>query len=691
MILLMLSVFATFVENPPVIDGKLDKVWMEAKPITGFTQEEPDEGKPASERTYVYLLTDGKNLYVAFDCRTNGRKPQIHIRGWDNCRGDEVGIYLDTFGDKRTAYFFNISAAGTQEDGIITRGGASFDDSWDGVWFAATSSSDSGFIVEVKIPFKSIRFAKNTTWNVQFRREIPPLGETDYYSPVNRFTGFRISNFVPLEGINPEIKGRFLEVYPVGLVRYTDKLNFDGGVDISYNPSAAFGFNLTVNPDFAQIEADPFQVNLSRYAIYLSERRPFFVEGQEMFTITTGHDLNIGPGPVKVLYTRNIGKILNDSTEVPIRIGLKSIFKITGSEGALMYVNTGEAGSEPNASFYALRLSRDILGVTQGITYTGKEYHGGRTRVLTLDGSYVSGPNDIVYQFSYGDSSGIGGTAIYFNYRKMSQDLMASFYFRNIEDDYRISEVGYVAQKGISSGGVIGRLFVNKGPFRVWGGGIGAGTGKEVYLNNYAKIGFVYLFFNTKNNWNFSVHASGGEAYEDTSNYEFKYISKEVGLDMHSDWSKPLAFNLWFNENYGFNWNAGHLGYMFNTGVYIGLKPVPSIGMGIRNSIVGWYREGAMGTDLLKWSNVEDLYYTISPEVSLYATTKLKFSLRGEGVWEKGNGKIIYYNINPLISYNVSPKSWVYIVYSNEKQLSDDHFVTINSGGVFKVRYLFYF
>ncbi|RKZ20384.1 hypothetical protein DRQ23_09165 [bacterium] len=693
MILLVLSIVAVHVADPPVLDGHLEKVWFTAQPITKFTQTEPDEGKPATEKTFVYVLTDGKNLFVAFDCRTNGRKPQVHIRGWDSCRGDEVGVYLDTFGDKRTAYFFNVSAAGTQEDGIVTRGGAAFDDSWDGVWFAKTSYSDTGFVVEIKIPFRSIRYVENTDWNIQFRREIPDKGETDYYSPVPRFPGFRISTFVPLEGIKPRVKGRFLEIYPVGILRHSEKFSFDGGLDISYNPTSAFGFNLTLNPDFAQIEADPYVVNLSRYAVYLEEKRPFFLEGQELFTLKTSGDLNIGPGPIRILYTRNIGKIVNDSTEVPIKVGVKGIFKIKGSEGAFMFVNTGSAGTEPQSNFYALRLSKNIMGVTQGLTYTGKEYQDGRTRVITLDGSYVAGANDILYQISYGDSCGIGGLAEYFNFRRFSRDMLASFYFRNIEEDYKIGEVGYVGQKGISTGGVVGKLFVNKGPFKVWGLGIGFGSGKEVYLENFSKVGFGYIFFNTWNNWNFSAHASGGEAWEDTSTTgaEFKYINKEFGLNLNSDWSKPVAFSSWLNLSYGFNWYAWHSGYMANGGVYIGIKPVPSISMGISNKVDAWWSESTYGVSLLDKNNIEDLYYTIRPEINIHKTTKLEFSLRGEVVWEMDSGRFISYVVNPLISYNFSPKSWVYLVYMLQKEYDGSTYQTIDQGAVFKVRYLLYF
>ena len=693
MIILILSIVATQVSKPPVLDGHLEDVWFKAQPITGFVQTEPDEGKPATEKTYVYVLTDGKNLFIAFDCRTNGRKPRVHIRGWDSCSGDEVSVYLDTFGDKRTAYFFNVSAAGTQEDGIITRGGAAFDDSWDGVWFAKTSYSDTGFVVEIKIPFRSIRYAENAEWNIQFRRLIPDRGETDYFSPVKRFIGFRISTFVPLEGIKPRVKGRFLEIYPVGMLRYSDHFSFDGGIDISYNPTSAFGFNLTMNPDFAQIEADPYVVNLTRYAVYLDEKRPFFLEGQELFTLKTSNNMNIGPGPLKILYTRNIGKIVDDSTVVPIRLGVKGIFKIKGSEGAFMFVNTGRAGTEPQSNFYALKLSKGILGTTQSLTYTGKEYHGGRTRVITLDGSYVAGANDILYQISYGDSCGIGGLAEHFNFQRVTNDVVAGFYFRNIEDDYKIGEVGYIGQKGISTGALVGKFFVNKGPFRVWGFAVGPGAVKEVYLENFTKAGWGFLFFNTKNNWNFSLNASLGEAWEDTSSTgaEFKYTGKAFGMNLNSDWSKPVAFSSWLNFSYGFNWYAWHSGYMANGGVYIGIKPVPSVGIAINNKVDAWWSENTYGVSLLDKDNIEDIYFRISPDVTIHKTTKLEFTLRGEGVWEMDSGRFIQYIVNPLISYNLSPKSWVYLVYMLQKDYDGSTYQTTDQGAVFKVRYLLYF
>ncbi len=130
---------------------------------------------------------------------------------------------------------------------------------------------------------------------------------------------------------------------------------------------------------------------------------------------------------------------------------------------------------------------------------------------------------------------------------------------------------------------------------------------------------------------------------------------------------------------------------MANGGVYIGIKPVPSISMGISNKVNAWWSENTYGVSLLDKNNIEDLYYTISPEINIHTTTKLEFSLRGEGVWEMGSGRFISYVVNPLISYNFSPKSWVYLVYMLQKEYDGSTYQTIDQGAVFKVRYLLYF
>ena len=694
MLFLLFSVVPLFVHNAPKIDGRLEPIWFAAQPVTGFTQQQPEEGKPATEKTDIYLLTDNKNLYVAFMCHTNGREPEVYVRGWDNVSGDAVTLYLDTFGDRRSCYFFTVAASGTQEDGIVTRGGESFDNSWDGVWFAASRVVKDGYVVEMKIPFKAVRYAKGQ-WGVQFGRVIPVKGETDYYKPMPQFPGFRISLFDTLKGINPDVKGRFLEVYPVGIIKQDGKLSPDAGVDISYNPSDILGLNLTMNPDYAQIEADPFQVNLSKYALYLKEKRPFFLEGQEMFNIKKSENFNIGSGPIKILYTRNIGKVVDDSLYVPIRLGAKFITKGKGFEGTGMYVNTGAKGSEPQAHYIALRGAKQLSpGFTTGLTYIGKETDIQYTRTLTADGSYVKGFNNMIFQGSYADSSGTSGLAGYFKWAYFNPKRMFQVNISYIDTTYNISETGYIGGKGSSVNLFGGRMFFPKtSPIRYFGTGLLYNAGRGEGVKNISQGGGGMIFLRTRNDWNGSMWINVMDNYESTGSGIVHYSGNTAGLSLGSNFSGMFGVNFWANLNYGFNYQAWHLGYYGQGGMYFMFRPTSNIGIGMPISIMPYWKESADWKDLYKKEDLEDAYITVSPSLSYHFSTRINMDLRGEIVYIESMGRMYQYRINPVISYNISAKSWVYLVYTSTDvyNTEGDNFMETDRGAVFKIRYLFYF
>lgn len=686
MIFFFLSFVVPFVENPPKIDGILEEVWNLSPVISNFTQQEPLEGEPATESTYVYLLQDKENLYVAFKCY-QGVKPVLEIRGWDNASGDYVTIFIDTYGDGDKAYFFTVSTSGTQEDGIVVRGGVSSDYTWNGIWFAKAYLTDYGYNVEMKIPFKSIRY-KNGEWGLQASRWIDKKDEWDYYIPVKRFQGLRVCDFSKIV-VHPEIKGRFLEVYPVALVKYSSDLRPDMGLDISYNPAPSFGLNLTTNPDFAEVEADPFTVNLSKYAIYLQERRPFFIEGQDLFKLHMSGNFNIGGSPIRVLYTRNIGRIVDDSTKVPVLFGMKEILKIKNIENALMYVLTGEAGNEPLSHYIAFRTKTSLSQFLNcGFTYTGKENTINSTRVLTFDGSYLKGNNDILFQGSFGDSSGKRGPAFYGNYSFMNDKFMFSANGSYIDGNYAINEVGYITSKGYSFIGGFGPVFVPQNIVKYWGFALGSVFGKDFEVKNPSLGFFVFTFINMKKsniNWSFSI----SDHWEDTSNVDFNYKSKSGNFNIHHRFSEKLRGGFWANLNYGFNWSSYYTCYYSNYGFYANFEPLPNIHFDFDVDGVGWWEEGLKMFDL-RLKNMEENYITFSPELDYYFSTRIKFGLRTQFVYENNTNSIISERINPIITYNISPKSWIYLVYTVTYD-RDNKMIKTDEGSTFKIRYLFYF
>lgn len=685
--IILFSLIVPFIKDGPKIDGTIEESWKIVEPFKDFTQSEPVEGNPASESTYVYILQDDENLYVAFKCFSTITKPVVEVRGWDNASGDCVTLYLDTYGDSEKAYYFRVSTAGSQGDGLLVRGGVSKDYTWNGIWFAKTRITEYGYNVEIKIPFKTIRYKKGE-WGIQIERDIASIDETDYLVPVKRFEGLRISNFKKIS-VNPEARGRYLELYPVGMIKYSDEIKPNAGIDISYNPTSSFGMNLTFNPDYAEIEADPFTVNLSKYAKYLAEKRPFFIEGQELFKVHISSNFNIGDPPIRILYTRNIGKVIDDSTVVPIIFGIKEITRFNKIENALMYVLTGKKGEEPLSHYLGLRLRSSFSPYLRGgLTFLGKENNETSTNVFSFDISYLKDENDLVIQGSYGDSAGKGGPALYFNYSKVNNKFMMGFSGNYINKNYAINEIGFQQYKGYSLNTGFGPIFTPNKTIKYWGFAGGFGIGKEDYVENLSKGVFIFTFINLRKS-NISGNISLSDTWEDTSGVEFNIIKKSGNINFHHEFNNKIHFGVWGNLNYGFNWNSFFTCYYASYGGYVEYEPIPNAEIFFKSDFVTWWDET---TELkeLRLKNVKANYITFYPGISYFFNTRLKFNLRTELVYEQKRNCIIQERINPILSFNISPKSWIYLVYTVTYE-RDEKMIKTDEGTTFKIRYLFYF
>ena len=225
------------------------------------------------------------------------------------------------------------------------------DYSWDGIWFAESEVYDWGYVVEIRIPYKSIQYDKNLDkWGLDFDRWIPANSEDLYWCNYEQSEGQRISKFgsLNLGEFRPQSSGLNLELYPVAISKITlnenDKYDVEGnaGFDMFYNPSPKLTYQLTINPDFAQIEADPFDFNISRYESYFSERRPFFTEGNEVF-MASGRERGSGfYRPLELFYSRRIGKKLPDGSEVPLIAGTKAFGRADDWEYGGFLAVTGE-------------------------------------------------------------------------------------------------------------------------------------------------------------------------------------------------------------------------------------------------------------------------------------------------------------------------------------------------------------
>jgi hypothetical protein len=310
---------------PPVINGILDDdVWQAGEWDGNFTQNEPYSGRPALQRTEFKILFDENNLYVAikaFDTSPDSIVNRLTRR--DQVDGDLVGIILDSFHDLRTGFLFGVSSSGVKYDQMFTNDGQNEDSSWDPNWWVKTSINKEGWVAEMKIPFSQVRFEKNSgdVWGLDIARIYYRKNETDFWNHIPKEAPGFIHLMGELQGLEQIKPRKIFDVTPYGVASTetyekvpgnpflasgkSSKLN--GGVDAKIGVTNNMTMDLTINPDFGQVEADPSEVNLSAYETFFGEKRPFFIEGNNI----TNFGLGIGDGGIgndNLFYSRRIGR-----------------------------------------------------------------------------------------------------------------------------------------------------------------------------------------------------------------------------------------------------------------------------------------------------------------------------------------------------------------------------------------------
>ena len=379
------TVRATRVASPLRIDGRLDEEsYRTVEPITDFVQQEPDEFKPATEKTEAWIFFDNDNLYVSarnFESHPERRVANEMRRDTNQLRqNDTFGVMLDTFHDKRNGYIFYANAIGGFADSQVTDEGPPNTD-WNTVWDVRTANFDGGWMIEMAIPFKSLRYQPGTdqVWGVNLRRVVRWKNEWSYLAQVPRaLTTFRgllkISSAGNLEGLQVPSGRANLEVKPFALagvssdntvtpVVRNDRTTRIGG-DLKYGITQNITADVTVNTDFAQVEVDEQQVNLTRFSLFFPEKRDFFLEGLGTFAFagraSAGLAAGFGDAPY-LFFSRRIG--LDQGRVLPLEAG----GRVTGKAGKFTFgainvqTDDDEKARIDAANFTVLRAKRDIL------------------------------------------------------------------------------------------------------------------------------------------------------------------------------------------------------------------------------------------------------------------------------------------------------------------------------------------
>jgi len=389
--------------HPPDIDGRMDEpIWQKADWYGDFTQRQPDDGAPPSQQTAFKILYDDKNLYVGIR-----EKIVRRVTRRDQFEGDWVEINVDSYFDHRTAFSFTINAAGVKGDEAISEDGDYWDSNWNPVWYADVSVDDEGWIAEMKIPFSQLRFAnlEEQVWGLQVQRKVFRKEERSVWQYIPQNTGGWVSYFGELRGIRGIEPSRRIELLPyiVSDLRRLpqesgnpfatgQETHFSGGLDAKLGVTSDLTMDVTINPDFGQVEADPSEVNLTAFETFFEEKRPFFIEGQNILR----YKIMGGDGSFsndQLFYSRRIGRTpqfspdLDDDeySKAPDNTSIIGAFKLTGKTRSGLSIGVLNAVTERESAQIASPDNRDAQTVEPLTNYfvgrVQQDYHSGNTSI----------------------------------------------------------------------------------------------------------------------------------------------------------------------------------------------------------------------------------------------------------------------------------------------------------------------
>ena len=391
------------------VDGIFaESAWRYAQTIQDFFQIQPNEGAPMTQPSEVRILYDEKNLYFGFtffDAEMDKLVANVMRRDSLGLQSNDYGfLILDTYNDRRNAVFFRFNPVGGMEDTAVSNSGDNLNSNWDIVWKCRARINPDHWTAEIAIPFSQLRFEKSETmaWGINFGRGIArnqeigawkPAPKT--YGPMGQYRTAYFGSLTGLKGISPSRNVELLPYVSAGGSREVEveetKSVLDGGLDLKYGITPNLTADITFNTDFAQVEADSEQVNLTRFDLFFPEQRPFFLEGASIFDVGIPRPNFFTPPPLLLFYSRRIG--LAEDRAVPIIAGGKITGKVGPYGVGVLDVFTDalqeDEVTEPHTNYSVLRLTRDIFAESSiGAIAINKQSADAYNRTAGLDFSY---------------------------------------------------------------------------------------------------------------------------------------------------------------------------------------------------------------------------------------------------------------------------------------------------------------
>ena len=476
---------ATRTTQPITIDAQLDEPdWLRAEVMTDFVQQLPRTGHAAEFKTVVRVLYDADNVYVS--CMCYDAEPDKAIttglaRDFDSGNSDVFGLTIDTFHDRRNSFLFLVNPKGAVRDEQTYNDSRTVVDAWEGIIDVRTVVVDSGWVVEMRIPTRTLRFDGRRpvqTWGFNVLRRVRRTNESSYWSPLDRqYRVHRMSKAGTLTGLEGLHQGRNLQLKPYvvggnsrGAQVPTSSLggNADAGADLKYGVTPSMTMDLTVNTDFSQVEVDQEQLNLTRFSLFFPERREFFIENSGSFTFGDVQERNYRMGAslsdFSLFNSRRIG-LTGDGRPLPIAGGTRLSGRGAGVEVGALAMRTRTALGSPAEDFAVARLRRNFFGSSDvglivlnrdGIDSGASNFSYGVDANIRLFGnmvvnSYYAGSN------VRGDSGDGDAARLSVAYR--SAFWNSSAMWKRVSDDFNPG-LGFVRRRGMEQWfGTVGMHF----------------------------------------------------------------------------------------------------------------------------------------------------------------------------------------------------------------------------------------
>jgi len=668
--------------STPKVDGQWsDAEWNYGGVAKHFTQTEPKDGIPASENTEAYFLYDDENIYVGIKCLdSEPEKIMDELAGRDNIgASDYIEVIFDTFNDDRNGYGFGATPGGVKVDGKYFNDGE-WDISWDGIWNVETGRLADGWFAEFKIPFATMSFPKveRMTWGMNVLRSIQRKREHDYWQEVTRDFGLKMSrlgNLENLSGIRPGMNLQLLPYVTSGLKQdrvtdlHRDNPNGFTGLDVRYNVTSNLTAVLTVNPDFAQIEADEDRINLSHYPLILREKRPFFLEGASIFH-TAGNSMSDGEYQTALFYSRRINE--------PV-YGLKMTGKVGNWDvGVIHALNDNDYGlnmkiedeelpanTRTRAFYNVVRMSKDIFARSQvGFIAMSKEHEKGYNRIVGMDGR-IRLKNNYTISFegvrSFGPDTRMNNHSANLYLNHQSDFFKFSVWYQEQAPNFVGNDLGFYDYNNFRDMGLWFQLCprFEKFGIRKMGNNVNAWT--ENYQNKYffdkgtLTRGWNYNFWiQTMKYWGFGAGRSTGKNYDRVD--EVLYPNLSYWVWMNNNWTSRVNFSLNHSQGKyreGYRWSySGSLRFRPSSRFNVQFSYNRSLAKLIDDDTGLW----------------EDNHYEIFRSKIYYHFSRnlnTRFILQYNGMEERLD---TYY----LIAYNFKPGSFLYLAYT-ERFDSDEY------------------